>query len=149
MLTISRSIWALLAFAAVVPSGDAQLLYSFRVPAWPHGRELLGESSIKATENAIRAVDPSTVQRISVRPACQPQNCPIVQGSIRFRLASRLPAFGSAVVNVRAIPWIDSLPVPPMMGPTVVAVRLLSRAMHRNHRPSGKNLSPFSSTYTQ
>ena len=37
MLTISRSIWALLAFAAVVPSGDAQAALQFpgsRMGAW-------------------------------------------------------------------------------------------------------------------
>ena len=61
------------------------------------------------------------------------------------------PAFGSAVVNVRAIPWIPtSLPVPPMMGPTVVAVRLLSPGpCTATTDPRVKNLSPFSSRYTQ
>jgi hypothetical protein len=64
------------------------------VSGFPHGRmgaSYWEESSIKATENAIRAVDPSTVRASQLEPAgARRQNCPIVQGSIRFRLASRL-----------------------------------------------------------
>src|SRR5271166_6064998 len=66
----------------------------------------------------------------------------------RSTCVSFRPVVGLAEVDVRAIPLIlASFPVPPVMGPTVVAVRLLASGLCTATRePRVKNLSPFSST---
>src|SRR6516225_6045365 len=71
------------------------------------------------------------------------------QYSISTCICSFMPALGLAEADVLAIPLIlASFPVPPVMGPTVVAVKLVaSGPCTETREPRVKNLSPFSSTY--
>lgn len=60
------------------------------------------------------------------------------------------PTVGSAVIDIRTNPWsAASLPVPPLMGPNVVAVNAVEPGFCTARVELWtKNLSPFSATYT-